>query len=332
MSEVSVSKSGTLRVRASRGQLVAAFAAVYVLWGSTYLGIKFSMETLPAFATQGVRYILAGLLMYGWARVRRAPEPTARQWGASAIAGALLFLLGTGAVIQAERFLPSGVAALLVATEPMAFVLLEAMRRRRSPRPPVIAGLALGTLGLFVLIGPSAVFGGGGFDPRPALLLVACTFAWAGGSLFSRGDRLPKDPIMSTAATLLCGGLLLAVLGVARGELGAFDPSGVSLKSVVATIYLLFFGSIVGFTAYLWLLRATTASRVSTYAYVNPIIAVFLGWALAGEPLNHRVFLAGAIIVGAVAMLIRHGGEELESVAVEEPDLACPDAPEKVRA
>jgi drug/metabolite transporter (DMT)-like permease len=136
---------------------------------------------------------------------------------------------------------------------------------------------------------------------------------------------------MSTAATLLCGGLFLAVLGIGRGELATFDPSGVSLKSIVATVYLLFFGSIVGFTAYLWLLRATTASRVSTYAYVNPIVAVFLGWALAGEPLNHRVFLAGAVIVGAVAMLIRHGGEELESVAIEEPDLACADA-EKLRA
>src|SRR5262249_54810076 len=155
-------------------------------------------------------------------------------------------------------------------------VLLESMRRRRAPRPPVLAGLALGTLGLFVLTGPSAVFGGGGFDLRPALLLIASTFAWAFGSLYSRGSRLPKSPIMSTAATLLTGGTLLALLGIVTGELGRFDPAGVSTKSVVATIYLFVFGSIVGFTAYLWLLRATTASRASTYAYVNPIVAVFL--------------------------------------------------------
>jgi drug/metabolite transporter (DMT)-like permease len=332
VSDVSVSKSGTLRIRASRAQLVAAFAAVYVLWGSTYLGIRFSMETLPAFTTQGVRFFLSGVVMYAWARSRRVAKPTSREWAGSAVTGALLFLCGSGAVIQAERILPSGVAALLVATEPMAFVLLESVRRRRPPSNPVIAGIALGTLGLFVLIGPSAVFGGGGFDPRPALLLVASTFAWAGGSLFSRGSRLPKDPIMATAATLLCGGALLALLGISLGELGVFDPSGVSAKSVVATVYLFLFGSIVGFTAYLWLLRATTASRAATYAYVNPIVAVFLGWALAGEPLTRRVFLAAAVIVGAVALIIRHGGEELDSVAPEEPDLACPEAPERLGA
>jgi drug/metabolite transporter (DMT)-like permease len=332
VSDVSVSKSGTLRIRATRLQVVLAFAAVYVLWGSTYLGIRFSMETLPAYTTQGVRFFLSGVLMYAWARARRVPAPTAREWGGAAITGALLFFCGSGAVIHAERVLPSGVAALLVATEPMAFVLLESMRRRRLPTKPVLAGLALGTVGLFVLVGPSSIFGTGGFDPRPALLLVASTLAWAAGSLFSRGDRLSRDPIMATAATLLTGGAFLAILGVSLGEIGAFDPSGVSAKSVLATIYLLIFGSIVGFTAYLWLLRATTASRVSTYAYVNPIVAVFLGWALANEPLNHRIYLAAAVIVGAVAMIIRHGGEELESVAPEEPDLACPDAPEKLRA
>jgi drug/metabolite transporter (DMT)-like permease len=319
-------------VPATRLQVVAAFAAVYVLWGSTYLGIRFSMETLPGYTTQGVRFFLSGLVMYVWARARRQPGPTAREWVGSAITGALLFLCGSGAVIHAERVLPSGVAALLVATEPMAFVLLESMRRRRLPGTAVLVGLALGTLGLFVLIGPSSVFGAGGFDPRPALLLVASTLAWAGGSLFSRGDRLPKDPIMATAATLLTGGALLAILGISLGELGAFDPAGVSAKSVVATIYLFLFGSIVGFTAYLWLLRNASASRVSTYAYVNPIVAVFLGWALASEPLTRRVFLAAAVIVAAVALIIRHGGEELEHVAPEEPDLACPDAPEKLRA
>ena len=332
MSDTSVSRSGTLRVRASRGQLVAAFAAVYVLWGSTYLGIRFSMETLPAFTTQGVRFILAGIVMFAWARAKGQALPTRSQWFGSAVTGALLFLCGTGAVIWAERVLPSGVTALLVATEPMAFVLLESMRRRRLPAPLVFLGLGLGSVGLLILTGPASLFGGEGFDVRPALLLVAATFCWAGGSLFSRGSRLPKQPIMATAATLLCGGALLALLGVVRGEIGAFDPSAVSAKSVIATVYLFIFGSIVGFTAYLWLLRATTASRASTYAYVNPIVAVFLGWALADEPLTHRVFLASAVIVGAVALIIRHGGEDLDAVSPEQPDLACPDAPESVRA
>jgi len=169
-------------------------------------------------------------------------------------------------------------------------------------------------------------------QPNGTLLLVAATFCWAGGSLFSRGSRLPKEPIMATGATLLCGGAFLALLGILRGEIGAFDPSAVSAKSVIATVYLFIFGSIVGFTAYLWLLRATTASRASTYAYVNPIVAVFLGWALADEPLTRRVFLASAVIVGAVALIIRHGGEDLDSVSPQEPDLACPEAPERLRA
>ena len=230
-----------------------------------------------------------------------------------AITGALLFVGGTGAVVWAERYIPSGVAALVVATEPLSFVLLEAMRRRRRPHGVVLAGLALGSAGLLVLVGPGTFFGGERFHLAACLVVVAGAFAWAWGSLYSRGSRLPGSPIMATAATLLSGGALLALLGVFMGELGAFDPSAVSTRSIVATVYLFVFGSIVGFSAYLWLLRVSTASRVSTYAYVNPIIAVFLGWALAGETLTGRVLVAAVIIVGAVALIIRHGGEEAKS-------------------
>ena len=290
--------------------LVSAYAAVYVLWGSTYLGIRFSMETLPPFFTQGVRFFLAGVLLYAWARARNEPAPTRREWGGAAITGACLFVGGSGGLVWAEHYIPSGVAALVVATEPMSFVLLEAMRRRRRPHGVVLAGLALGTAGLLVLVGPGTFFGGERFHLGACLVLVAGTFAWAWGSLFSRGSRLPSSPLMATAATLLTGGGLLALVGVVAGELGRFDPSAVSAKSIVATIYLFIFGSIVGFSAYLWLLRVSTASRVSTYAYVNPIVAVILGWALAGESLSGRVLIAAAIIVGAVALIIRHGGEE----------------------
>ncbi len=318
--------------RPTTASLVAAFAAVYVLWGSTYLGIRFSIETLPPFFTQGVRFLLAGALLYGWARARGAASPTRREWGGAAITGALLFVCGTGGVVWAERFLPSGVAALVVATEPMSFVLLEAMRRRRRPHGVVLAGLALGSAGLLVLVGPGAFFGGERFHLAACLVLVAGTFGWAWGSLFSRGSRLPSSPVMATAATLVCGGVVLAVLGVAAGELSGFDPAAVSTKSILATIYLFVFGSIVGFSAYLWLLRVSTASRVSTYAYVNPIVAVLLGWALAGESLTPRVLVAAAIIVSAVALIIRHGGEEDTGSAAPEEDFGCSKAPETLHA
>ena len=215
--------------------LVSAFAAVYVLWGSTYLGIRFSMETLPPFFTQGVRFGLAGVVLYAWARARGEATPTRREWGGATITGALLFVAGSGGLVWAEHFIPSGVAALVVATEPMSFVLLEAMRRRRRPHGVVLAGLALGTAGLLVLVGPGMLFGGERFHLGACLVLVVGTFAWAWGSLFSRGSRLPSTPLMATAATLLTGGALLALVGVFAGELGRFDPSAVSTKSIVAT-------------------------------------------------------------------------------------------------
>jgi drug/metabolite transporter (DMT)-like permease len=206
------------------------------------------------------------------------------------------------------------------------------MRRRRKPRSLVIAGLALGLAGLAILVGPGSILGSERFHLGASAVLVLGTFAWAGGSLFSRGSRLPASPVMATAATLLCGGALLGALGLAGGELARFDPAAVSARSVLATVYLFIFGSIVGFSAYLWLLRVTSVARVSTYAYVNPIVAVLLGWALAGESLTPRVALAALVIVGAVALIIRHGGEELEDFAPEEPDLGCAKAPESLRA
>ena len=318
--------------RPSTLSVVAAFAAVYVLWGSTYLGIRFSIETLPPFFTQGVRFFLAGVLLYAWARARGVAAPTRSEWGGAAITGPLLFVGGTGGVVWAEKYIPSGVAALVVATEPLSFVLIEAMRRRRRPQGYVLAGLALGSAGLLALVGPGAIFGGERFHLGACLVLVAGTFAWAGGSLFSRGSRLPASPIMATAATLLCGGALVAAVGAAAGELARFDPAAVSTKSVLATVYLFIFGSIVGFSAYLWLLRVATASRVATYAYVNPIVAVFLGWALAGEPLTPRVFVAATIIIGAVALIIRHGGEEEAVPAAGDEDFGCAQAPETPHA
>ena len=173
--------------------------------------------------------------MWVWARRTGAAKPTPREWGGAAVAGVLLFVCGTGGVVWAERLIPSGVAALVVATEPASFVLIESVRRRRLPRGAVLAGLALGAVGLLVLVGPGHLLGGERFALPALLVLVAGTFCWAGGSLFSRGSRLPASPVMATAVTLLCGGTALAILGAASGELSRFDPAAVSAKSVLAT-------------------------------------------------------------------------------------------------
>jgi drug/metabolite transporter (DMT)-like permease len=315
----------------STGAVVAAFAAVYVLWGSTYLGIRFTIETLPPFLTQGLRFMAAGLVLHAWARWKGASKPSGREWAAGWAAGGLLFLGGTGAVVWAERFIPSGVAALIVATEPMAFVLLESVRHRHMPRGLILAGIGLGLVGLAILVGPARLAGGERVDFDAAAVLVVGTFAWAAGSLFSRHSRMPSSPVMATAITLLCGGALLAVLGLATGELSRFDPAAVTAKSLVAVVYLFVCGSLVGFSAYLWLLRVSTPARVSTYAYVNPIVAVVLGWAIGGEALSARILLAAAVIIGAVVLILRHGGEEGDEIVPEQTDLAVA-SPESLRA
>ena len=297
----------------SRARVYSAFAAVYVIWGSTYLAIHFALETLPPFLMAAARFLAAGGLLYAWARLRGVPAPGRPEWRSAIVVGGLLFLGGNGAVVWAQQYVPSGVAALVVAIEPILFVLLDGMRRRKRPRRTVMIGLALGLVGVAVLIGPGKLLGGGRVDPTAALVLVAGAFCWAVGSLLSRGFRMPESPAMATALTLLGGGALLLVASLLRGELAAFDPALVSGRSLLALFYLISFGSLVAFTAYLWILRVATPARAATYAYVNPVVAVLLGWAFAGESLTARMAIAAAIIVGSVALIIQAGGERSES-------------------
>lgn len=303
----------------SRVSLVAAFAAVYVIWGSTYLAIRFALETLPPFLMAGVRFFTAGAILFIWARARGAARPAPHEWREAILVGGLLFLGGNGAVVWAQQFVPSGVAALLVATEPILFVLLDSVRRGAKPLGKVLIGLALGLAGMAILIGPGKILGSGRVDAAAAAVLIFGAFSWAVGSLLSRGSKMPSSPQMATALTLLCGGALLAAASVVRGEPFGFEPAAVSIRSAGALLYLITFGSLVGFSAYLWLLRVSTPARVSTYAFVNPVVAVLLGWALAGEPLGPRTILAAGVIVGAVALIIRSGeeraGEEREEAA-----------------
>ncbi len=288
----------------TRLALFVAFAIVYVVWGSTYLAIRFAIETLPPFLMASGRFLVAGAMLYAWSRLLGgAARPTRAQWRATAVVGLLLLLGGNGLVVWAEQRVPSGIAALVVGIVPCFMVLLDWLRPGGvRPTPRVVTGLVLGLGGLVWLVGPDTVMGGGRVDFLGAVALVLASLSWAVGSIYSRHTPMPS-PFLSSGMQMLAGGGALLVLGVALGEPWAFDAAAVTARSVLGWVYLIVFGSIVGFSAYIWLLRASTPARVSTYAYVNPIVAVFLGWLLADEPLTARTLVAAAIIVSGVVLI-----------------------------
>ncbi|MEO8192606.1 MAG: EamA family transporter [Gemmatimonadales bacterium] len=294
---------------ASRSRIIAAFAAIYLVWGSTYLGIRFAIETIPPFLMGGVRFMLAGAVLYAWARVRSGEKPTALQWRNATIIGAFLILGGNGAVMWSEQFVPSGIAALLVAILPFWIVVIDWLSPGgERPTTGVIVGLVAGLIGIVVLIGPSALHpmtasGGGRGMLKGAPVLMLGSLSWAIGSIYSRHAILPKSALLATAMEMFSGGALLLALAFITGEPMRFDPAAVSARSIAGFIYLTTIGSLVGFTAYIWLLKVQPASRVSTYAYVNPVVAVFLGWAFADEALSLRTAVAAAIIIGAVVLV-----------------------------
>jgi drug/metabolite transporter (DMT)-like permease len=287
-----------------RARLIAAFAAVYLVWGSTYLAIRFAVETLPPLLMAGARFALAGLLVLAWARFAEgARAPSRIDWRTGLVSGTLLLLGGNGGVVWAEQRVPSGIASLMVAVVPLWMVLLEWLRPGGlRPTLVTVGGLALGTAGLVLLVGVPGS-GGGGIDRAGTVVLLLGSLSWAAGSLASRSARLPRDPIRATAMEMLGGGTLLLLAGAATGELARLDLARVTTVSWLAWAYLVVFGSLVGFTAYIWLLAHVSAAKASTYAYVNPIVAVFLGWAVAHEPVTGRTVVAAAVIIAAVGMI-----------------------------
>jgi drug/metabolite transporter (DMT)-like permease len=291
-----------------QAKLVAAFAAVYVLWGSTYLAIRFGVETIPPFLMAGTRHLAAGLLLYLWLRLRGGPRPDARHWRTAVFIGGLMLLGGNGLVTWAERRVPSGLAALIIASVPLWMALLDGIQKRLRPRLPVVAGLLIGLAGLLVLVAPGDFAGNGRVDPLGAGALLVAALCWTAGSLYSRHARLPKSILTATAMEMIGGGVLLWIAGLLFGEASRLDLAAVSARSLLSLGYLIVFGSLIGFSAYVWLLHATTPARVSTYAYVNPIVAVLLGWALAGEAVTLRIALATVAIVASVVLIIRYGG------------------------
>ena len=303
----------------TRTRILLAFAAIYLIWGSTYLAIRFAIETLPPFLMAGMRFVISGVLLYAWSRARGAARPERSHWKATAIIGGLLLLGGNGGVVWAEQRVASGLAALLVATLPVWMVTMEWARGGLRPTAGVIAGLLLGLGGIGLLVGPGEFAGGAGADTVGAIVLVLASISWAAGSIYSREASLPKSPLLTTGMEMLAGGGLLVLAGVVTGELGRLDVAAASAKSWLALLYLIAFGSLIGFTAYIWLLKVSTPARVSTYAYVNPVVAVLLGWAFAGEPLSLRTAMAAGIIIAGVAMISVARGAKQGAAGTQPP-------------
>jgi drug/metabolite transporter (DMT)-like permease len=280
----------------------AALLAVYLIWGSTYLAIRFAIETLPPFLFASLRFLIAGSALFFWRRAR-GERAAALEWRSAAIVGLFLLVGGNGSVVWAEQRVPSGLTTVLIATVPLWMVLIDWLRPGgRFPRLLPLAGLLVGFLGIDLLVGREGLGGGGPVDPLGALVIVSGAFMWAAGSLYGRGARLPLSPLLGTGIEMLASGAGLLLLARLAGDWGRLNLSHISPKSLSAVAYLVVFGSWVAFSAYVWLLRAAPTPLVSTYAYVNPVVAILLGSALAGEPLTPRTVLAAAIILSSVVL------------------------------
>ena len=293
------------------GRIVLAFAAVYLIWGSTYLAIRFAVETLPPFLMGGVRYGIAGLVLYTWLRARGAPRPSPRQWRSATIAGALMVVGGNGLVNFAQQSVPSGLTALVVGTVPLWFVTIAWLGPdREKPNAWEVASIVLGIAGVgFLMSGSLDDIGVQGADGRQVLVgvgaLIVATITWAAGSVYSRRAELAKPTLLSTGMMMAAGGALLVLTGVVLGEPARLDLAVVSTKSLIALAYLIIFGSIVAFSCFVWLFQVVRPALAGTYAYVNPVVAVFLGWALADEAITREMALGAVLILGAVLLVER---------------------------
>jgi drug/metabolite transporter (DMT)-like permease len=288
--------------------VILAFAAVYLIWGSTYLGIRLAIETLPPLLMAGARFTIAGFILYVIVRLTGAPRPCREHWRDATIIGVLLLLAGNGGVTWAEKRVPTNITALIVAGTPLWMIVVDWLRPNgRRPHSLVFGGLLLGFAGVALIVASRDHAGGTLVDPVGATVLLLSSFCWACGSVFSRHVRQPVSALLGIAMQMIVGGGVLLLVGAAMGEVGRFDPHAVSASSLWAFLYLTSFGSLIGFTAYVWLLRVSTPARVSTYAYVNPLIAVVLGYVFLHEPLPGGALIAGLLILAAVALITVKG-------------------------
>jgi drug/metabolite transporter (DMT)-like permease len=309
--------------------VAGALAIVYVVWGSTYTGIAYGLETLPPLLLAGTRFLAAGAILYIAVRLSAAAavRPTRRHWAAAALTGTPLLVLGNGGVVWAQQRVASGIAALLVATVPLWIAALDRVAFGRRLDRRSLIGLALGFAGIATLVD----IGGGGADPVGSVILVLAALGWASGTLLARGAALPPQPLLAASMQMLAGGTILTLGAAVTGELG--DIGSVSARSFAGWAYLVVFGSIVAFSAYGWLLRVAPTPLVATYAFVNPVVAVVLGWLLLGEAVGLREVIAGGIIVAAVALIVTGTARAPDQAAGEpgrQPDHALRGARRRV--
>ena len=304
----------------------AALLAVYIVWGSTYLAIRFAVQTMPPFLMASARFLVAGSVLYAWRRLKGDPAPTKIEWRSAAIVGLCLLLAGNGGLVWAEQHVASGIAALLIGATPLWMALIDALRPHgQKPSAQTVLGIVIGFCGIALLINPTQAAGNReSVDLIGAIVLLGAAFAWSAGSLYSRKAQLPASPLLGTAMEMLVGGAALLVFGVLVGDVQALNFRAMAPASWLGLGYLIIFGSLIGFTAYTWLLRVAPTPLVSTYAYVNPVVAVVLGFFLAGEALTARSILATVIIVGAVVLTTRRTSPKLKPVIapVATPQLA----------
>ncbi|MEQ1763140.1 MAG: EamA family transporter [Pyrinomonadaceae bacterium] len=292
--------------------LIAAFFAVYVFWGSTYLAIKYTIETLPPFLMAGTRFAFAGAILFVWARFTKDyKRPSLAHWKTAAIVGTFLLLGGNGAVVLASHYIPSSMTALLVATEPLFVVMLSWLWLGNArPNWKVAAGLIVGFVGVYLLItGKSGGVSAGGYGQWIGYgAVIVGALSWATGSIYGLKASTPKSSLLTAGMQMLAGSVSLFLVGLIRGEHTTFDPAAVSSNSIFALFYLIIFGSLIGFTAYSWLLKNAQPAMVATYAYVNPVIAVILGWTIAGESLTAQMLIGAFVIVASVVLITANKG------------------------
>jgi drug/metabolite transporter (DMT)-like permease len=307
--------------------IILAFAAVYLIWGSTYLAIRFAIETLPPFLMAAMRFLIAGVILFAWARFHgERVSSSIGQWGRALIIGALLLLCGNGGVTWAEKFVASGLAALLIASEPLWVVILNWALTHKRPNGKVILGVLIGLAGVTLLV--SDGFSGnksGSMSLVGALVVILSSVAWASGSVYSSRHPIQATTSMASGMQMLSGGSLLLLAALIAGDFQRLSFEKASWVSLAAFGYLAIFGSLVAFTAYSWLLRNVTPAQAATYAYVNPVVAVLLGWLLASEPLTLRMVLAAAVIVVSVVLITTFGHEHAAPTA--SPSLHDSDCP-----
>ncbi|MFC2025854.1 EamA family transporter [Chloroflexota bacterium] len=302
-------------------RIAIALGIVYLIWGSTYLAIRFAVDTIPPFIMVGWRFLIAGILLYSWRIVVKDRPPTRVEWRSAAIVGVFLIVGGTGLLAWAEQSIDSGIAAILVGTSPIWMVLIDLFRPGGQKLTWItISGVLLGFIGIIILIDPVSLLDNSRSQELTAVLfLLLAAFSWSIGSIYNRDAQLPDSSLLGTGMEMIVGGAVCLLIGIVFGEWQGFEVAAITPQSIAGFVYLIIFGSLVAFVAYTWLLRVAPTPLVSTYAYVNPLVAIFLGSMLAGEQITTRILISTFVIVSAVALIISQRESKPETISHFEP-------------